>query len=350
MADAIAPLDLAGSPHEIGVAHGRAHRTRIAAFLADRLCRMNAVLPAPTSLDALTPDIDAYLSCIEQHSSAHFRELVGLAEGAGITLREAGLLQLRRELVGYRTTRPAGDCTTFARTTPSGVVLAQTIDLHGDMTRELTVLRIVHRTTGRRVLLVSFTGLLGYVGINDRGLAVGINLVLGGHWGNGLPGYLLIRKLLDEAADPAAALALLRDLPRASSRALMLCGADRVINVEYVRDQLAFEGASELVHTNHFKLAPFVVRDALNVFARNGSLRRLSACQAGLARLSRSASDDDYLCLLSESPIFVRGSGDVRQECTVASLVARPADGTIVVRRADGATVRVALGNPNEKN
>ena len=62
---------------------------------------------------------------------------------------------------------------------------------------------------GRRSLLLSFGGLLGYLGINSDGLAIGLNLVLGGDWGPGIPPYLAIRHLLDSAGSVAEALELL---------------------------------------------------------------------------------------------------------------------------------------------
>ena len=90
---------------------------------------------------------------------------------------EAVLLQVRREILGYQKLPTMGDCTTYARTGPDPV-LAQTVDLNGDLDDHIAVLDVA--TGARRSLVLSFGGLLGYLGVNDAGLAVGLNLVLGG--------------------------------------------------------------------------------------------------------------------------------------------------------------------------
>ncbi len=105
----------------------------------------------------------------------------------------AWLLQLRRELLGYSRVT-AGDCTAYAA---AGGVLAQTVDLNGNLDDQIAVLEVAGPP--RRSLLLSFGGLLGYLGVNDAGVAVGLNLVLGGTWRPGVPPYLAIRHVLDTA-------------------------------------------------------------------------------------------------------------------------------------------------------
>ena len=86
-------------------------------------------------------------------------------------------------------------------------MLAQTIDLSGDLDDQITVLEIARTGSSRRVLMLSFGGLLGYLGLNSDGLTIGLNLVLAGDWRPGLPPYLVIRHLLDTAASVGDAIA-----------------------------------------------------------------------------------------------------------------------------------------------
>lgn len=325
-------LALSGSPYEIGLRHGAAHRARIAGFLGDRLARLNAVLFEPVSLESLRPEIRRYATLIERSLPRLHEELLGLAEGARISPEEALLLQLRRELLGYRKIPSRGDCTLFARRSPGAVVLGQTIDLNGDMSRELCVLRIRH-PGGNEVLLVSFTGLLGYLGMNDRGVAIGLNLVLGGEWGPGVPAYMAIRHLLDCAASVADCLALLRELPLASSRALTICDRARSVGVEFIRDEIRVREGDDIAHANHFLDDAFRPRDALNPFARNSSLARMAACQAAVRRLPPDCAMEEYFELFSAAPICVDGAGDERRECTVGAVVMRPDRGEMLVRQ-----------------
>jgi hypothetical protein len=186
--------------------------------------------------------------------------------------------------------------------------------------------------------VLSFGGLLGYLGVNSDGLAIGLNLVLGGEWRPGLSPYLAIRHLLDNAGCVADALLILRDLPLASSRSLTLCDPTSIACVEILDNELRLVAAAPQVHTNHFLHPDFVDRDALNVFARNSSILRLKAGEAGLAGLTESAAGADveeHFALLAQPPICVADAGDIRRERTVAAVVLLPDRGEMHVRPGD---------------
>lgn len=340
---AVPILDLHGTHRELGRQHGRAQRARIQAFLGDRLARINAVLPQPTSLAALAPSLRHWRAAIGDTAPQLLGEIDGLAEGADIARDEALLLQLRRELTGYRRIETAGDCSTLVHDSASGRLLAQNVDLNGAMAPELALLRIAH--CGRRVLMLSFTGLLGYLGLNDRGLAVGLNLLLAGDWRPGVPGYLAIRHLLDEADDVDQALALLRRLPLASSRSFTLCDARRSVAVECLPGGVVHElPAGERAHTNHFLLPSLAPQDQINPFARTSSLRRLEACRRWLSAHGPEAGAPELFALLGEAPLFVPDSPDPRRECTVATVVMNPARVELQVRAgASPSVVTLAL-------
>ena len=180
--------------------------------------------------------------------------------------------------------------------------------------------------------MLSFGGLLGYLGVNSHGLAVGLNLVLGGQWRPGLPPYLAIRHLLDSASSVDEALDMLRGMKLASSRSLMFCDATQSAYAEILGDEVHVATGTESSHTNHFLSPDFAARDELNVFARNSSLLRLKTCRAGLAELSATATVEDHFELLSAEPICVHDTGDIRREKTVAAVVMLPAAGELHVR------------------
>jgi isopenicillin-N N-acyltransferase like protein len=327
MSAGIPLVQVAGTPFEAGYRHGAAHATALRDFLADDLCRLGRLLPEPTSLDALRPALAAYAAEISAATPELAEEVRGLGEGAGIGHEPALLLQLRREIMGYQKIPTMGDCTTYAR---SGV-LAQTVDLNGDLDDQLAVLDVTRN--GRRALVLSFGGLLGYLGVNDAGLAIGLNLVLGGDWRPGLPPYLAIRHLLDTASSVDEAIAILRGLRLASSRSLMLCDATRIACVEILGDDVRELGVRE--HTNHFLDPAFAAADELNVFARNSSVLRLKACRSALAELPPEAGVEEHFALLSAPPICVGDTGDIRRERTVAAVVLLPDRGELHVRPGD---------------
>lgn len=323
-----------GSPYELGLRHGQARGAALRAFLDDGLCRLDRIMPTPMPRATVDDLVAAYDEAITAATPQLAAEIDGLAAGAGIPRRDAVLLQVRRELMGYQRVPTMGDCTTYARP-GMDPVLAQTVDLNGDLDDQIVVLRVGPADSSRRALVLSFGGLLGYLGLNSSGLAVGLNLVLGGEWRPGLPPYLAIRHLLDVADTAAEAVAVLRDLRLASSRTIMLCDRDQAGFVEVLGDEARFHPSAQPVHTNHFLDPDFAPYDEINVFARNSSQRRLDACSSGLVDLPEGADAEKHFALLSVPPLCVPDSGDIRRERTVAAVVAFPGRGELHVRRGD---------------
>lgn len=330
---------LRGNPFEVGFQHGAARRTALRAFLDDDLARINKLAGAPVTLAELSPQLAGYAAAIAVATPALSEEIAGLASGAGIAPDEAVLLQVRRELIGYQKIPARGDCTTYASLTagPShSPVLAQTVDLNGNLDDQIAVLDIGLSGSSRQALVLSFGGLLGYLGINSDGLAIGLNLVLGGTWHPGLPPYLAIRHLLDNAGSVAQALDILADLPLASSRSLTLCDRTAVACVEILGGQLRVTAQGQSAHTNHYLHPDFVAADELNVFARNSSLQRLKAGQAALVDAAASGLDaEGHFGLLTGPTICVSDTGDIRRERTVGAVVMLPERGELHVRPGD---------------
>lgn len=333
-APVIAFVRASGSAYERGHAHGSQLGPQLRAFVADDLCRLNRLLAEPTSLAGLTPQLRAYRDQLELCTPELLDEIIGLADGASISADEALLLQLRRELMGYTKLPTMGDCTTYARRGESAgnTVLAQTVDLNGNLDDAISVLQLRDTATGRTSLLLSFAGLLGYLGLNSDGLAIGINLVLGGSWIPGIPPYLVIRQLLDQAGSVAEALATLPTLPIASSRTLTLCDSTTVACVEILDNELRVVSGPRSVHTNHFLDTEFAGRDKLNPFALVFSRQRLEAATAGLVQLPDAADVAAHFALLSAKPMCVPDRGDIRAERTVAAVVLYPERGELHLR------------------
>lgn len=327
-----------GSPFDLGFRHGAARQDALRAFIDDDLCRIGKLAPAPVTLAELRPVIADYAAAITATAPALSEEIGGLASGAGIAPEEAVLLQVRREIIGYQKIPARGDCTTYAslRAGPShSAVLAQTVDLNGNLDDQIAVLDVGLAGSPRRALVLSFGGLLGYLGVNSDGLAIGLNLVLGGTWHPGLPPYLAIRHLLDNAGCVAEALEVLDGLPLASSRSLTLCDPTAVACVEILGDQLRVTVGDRSVHTNHYLHPDFTAADELNIFARNSSLHRLKACESALADADCGLCVEEHFGLLVQPAICVADTGDIRRERTVAAVVMLPERGELHVRPGD---------------
>lgn len=329
MIKAIHQVCIAGGPYERGRQHGEAVSGQLKKFISDGVCRLNHLVPVPLELSGIRSRIADHRRLVELHAPQLAEEIEGLAVGACISSDEAWLLQLRREIIGYSSVT-AGDCTTFA-STRDDPLLAQTVDLNGNLDDFLSVLRV--ENSGKKSLVLSFGGLLGYLGINSCGLAIGINLVVGGTWGPGIPPYLAIRHLLDNCNGVASALELLQTLPLASSRAFTLCDSTTALCVEALDGEFRVLESQHLVHTNHYLHPDFIPRDELNIFAQNSSKRRYKEAMDFTA--DRRVTASECFELFSRPPICVKDNGDIRRERTVAAVVMEPALGRLSVRSGD---------------
>ncbi|MCP1446498.1 MULTISPECIES: C45 family peptidase [unclassified Pseudomonas] len=333
-------VNLHGTPFERGEQHGKALAESLRSFVDDGRSRIDSLTREPLTSDSLEKTINTHKAVVEEYLPDIAREVEGLAVGAGISLQDAWMLQLRREIIGY-SRMTLGDCSTFA-SVAAEPILAQTVDLNGNLDDFISVLDI--RGSAQRSLVLSYGGLLGYLGINDGGLAVGLNLVLGGAWQPGIPPYLAIRHLLDTVSTVEDAVEILRTLPLSSSRSFTLCDRNQALAVEVLGDELRILEISPVAHTNHFLHPDFASDDQINVFARNSSNRRLDA----ISQLASLIPNDEKICFnaFSLPPLCVSDIGDIRRERTVSAVVMYPGRGEMYLRPGDPSlseTIRFSL-------
>ena len=338
MFDSPHEITIAGSPFERGRAFGAAVATEVRAFLGDNLGRLNLLRQTPLSEVDAARVTQPYGAVLQSHLPALFEEVQGIADGAGIPVWQALLLQLRREL-GH-VPGQASDCTLFGVSGENcESVLAQTIDLDGGLSDLGRVLRVLPADAGEpRQMLYTFCGLAGYLGLNDRGLAVGINMVLSDGWRPGISPYLLVRHLLAQESIEAC-LAELGRLPRSSSRTLTLCDSRRCVSVEMTVDELRTIEGDVLVHTNHYLHPGLQGFDRANVLSRRSSRARYRRISELVASESKARAAERAFGWLSDHDgggglaICCHGTGDVRRSETVAAVVMRPSRGSLLVRR-----------------
>jgi len=246
----------AGTHREIGRAHGascaelvRRHRDLALARLASSGVGRDEALAAAME----------YRPFVVDHAPDLDDEIVGVAEGAGIELAEAYLLQLRAEVYARVLGRPeaSNECTTFAAVpsvTADGRVLAgQNADLPA-IYQELMIVMELHPDEGPSILMVTPAGQVSYIGLSSDGMAVFANFLNCEGWGLGFPRYLLSRYALAQGGVDAA-LAALETLPRASSRHLMMVDVSgRAVSYENTPQRgAAIEPLGGLaVHANHY--------------------------------------------------------------------------------------------------
>src|SRR5262249_8256351 len=145
------------------------------------------------------PYVQAYASFLDE-------EIVGVAEGAGLSLEEAYLLQLRAEAATPTMAGPApllagphdgpDECTTLVPLRDSAAGGTTIVGHNADLPsfyRDVGVLLEIVPDDAPAMLMLTPAGQVSYIGMNDRGLSVTANYLTCDGWRVGFPRYLLSR-------------------------------------------------------------------------------------------------------------------------------------------------------------
>jgi len=278
-------LTITGDAYERGVQHGSRFKEPITKFIASDFSNVQN----GKNKNFIAP----YHNFLQKNHPALFREIEGLAAGAGISLDQALLLQYRRELNRANSL----DCSTVGMHLASKKFVAQTIDLSQKLEEYGFVMEIA--TAGEpRQLLYTFTGLIGYLGMNEHGLAIGINMVFSYPWKVGISPYLLIRELLkkktvDECID------FIRDATISSSRSLTIMDTNKAVNVELTAKGISLKKNELLIHTNHYCHEESMPSENMNMISVATSKRRLNRfeelLQENIVHISSSTNYTEFI-------------------------------------------------------
>ncbi len=175
-------LELEGSPHEIGVAHGEKLKREIEANIRAYYRRFKD----ETKLDRgeVKARAGEYLDVIKRTNPDYSEEMHGVAEGSGLDIADIAALNVRYELMysqysklGVPATTKADGCTAFGvmpeRSRNGHVLMAQNWDwipeVHG------AFLRVINAPSPR-ILVFTEAGVVGgKIGLNSNGLGMLIN-------------------------------------------------------------------------------------------------------------------------------------------------------------------------------
>lgn len=325
------PIDLHGDARDIGFLHGTLLSQRIKHLLADDLCRINRIRRTPLTIEAAANFVKVCSVPVRKHLPSVWEEIEGLASGSQITMPDALILQFRRELTMTKDDGLSMDCSTVCSAAGAEPVLAQTIDLPGGVGDLGLVLRIrPSKDSAPSMLVFSFVGLLGYMGINSAGLAVGINMISDGIVQVGVPPYLMVRAIL-AATSIDEALAIARRVPMATARSFTLCQRDAVVVLECGTRGIGVLRGNRLFHTNHVLSRDLPFDESLDAFSRYLSVRRLDTLKA-LSLHMQEYDNADLTKILADHngmPFGIcahsRGEMDSHRPVTVAAVICRPA-------------------------
>ena len=196
--------------------------------------------------------IKDYIPYHEEYAPDCIEELKGLSKGAHITINEALFLQLRFEMaLGWAT-----ECTTFLLSgdqTPDGhSVLGHNID-YLNYAEPSGILISKHPEDGPAQLMYAYApGMIGYMGINSKGLGINGNAIYVGDWHVGVGRYVLVHQILKQQSIEDA-IKVVERAKRASSIGFGLTDSSgKVKYIEISPDEVAVIEPQDnlIVHAN----------------------------------------------------------------------------------------------------
>lgn len=323
----LVPLLLRGDAASRGASHGRALARSIRVYTDERVALASDGSWAGRSAtrEDMLALAEAMLPAHAAYSPELYAEMIAMAEAAGISAAEAvivgGFTDFVDAVRALGKEAPEEDDCTAVIVPPGrgGPWFAQTWDMHDSATPHVVLLD-VRPEDGPGALVFSTSGCLGQIGMNDRGICVGINNLTATDGRVGVTWPFVVREVLRQTTLEAALEAVLRAPLAGGHDYLLLDAQGRGYNVEAMATHAAVTRLEEapLVHTNHCLDAACQAREAARSAELVGSsverlatAQRLLPAQVDLAGLEALLREPSYICRRSTAPYHVESSGAV---------------------------------------
>jgi isopenicillin-N N-acyltransferase like protein len=328
MSGPLLEVAVGGSPYAMGRQHGEACAALIHRVFDARMAivrRATALTPARAVEAGLR-----YLDPVASRFPHLVDEVRGIADGAKMAFPEAFFIQVATE-IGFRTE----GCSALAVRAAGGAwFVAQNWDVPRDVAGAQIVLR-VHPDDAPAAVMFTYAGVIGYMGINERGVCHVANQLVTPDWRPGVTHYFVKRRFL-EVDSVEACLQVVAGVPISSSASYVIGDGRRVVALEWLPSGTATIEGDRLAHTNHI-LDPSLVRFERYLDALPDSPQRLSRLERLLP--AGDATLPAIVSILSDHdghPSSICRHGGHGDLVTQASVIFEPA------RRV----MHVAYGNP----
>jgi isopenicillin-N N-acyltransferase-like protein len=310
-------LQVSGSPYAMGYTHGQAFCDEIALLTEERL----RLCTDPFWTGGRAATLDEVLAlgqaCLQEHWAFDpllMEEMQGMADAIGLGLNELVIMNGFTDFVdviandrnaarvfsangnGYVSKADDGGCTAFiveeSASADGRAYLGQTWDMHASATPHVILLD-VRPDDGPALLIFTITGCIGMMGMNEHGVAVGVNNLSGADGRIGVHWTYVTRKMLAQPTADGAMETLLNAKLSGGHNYVVLgpdnTGALKGWNVEAMATCSHTTPVRGIIaHTNHC-LAPHTqaqerARKALSLqstMTRLAQAQRLLAAQLG---------------------------------------------------------------------
>ncbi len=347
MTGPIRVLKLNGSPYDVGYQHGQAYKDMIIRYTEDRI---NLVMEGAWTNGAKLPKqevIGIAEQCLPHHqayASSLYEELEGLSAATGLSLAELIIVggftdfvdviySLHRQQGDKLTALPIDDCTAFIvpdHLADGAGFFGQTWDMH-DTATQYVVLLDVHLDDQPHALVFSTTGCVGQIGMNEHGIAIGINNLMAADGQIGVTWPFVVRKVLQqENIDDA--LACITEAKLAGGHSYLLFDkTGRGYSIEAMPTETSVEklNSAALVHTNHCLVPQTVdVAQKRPPDLQASSEKRL---KRALKTLNKPTliTEDDLMDLLADAPTICVSASEPYHIETCGAALMRPKSGEL---------------------
>jgi len=248
--EALKIINLEGSHYEIGYQHGKALSKYIKNIIQTRYDHLKCNLNIAFS--EVLKESEKYLPCAEKYFPEYVKEIEGIADGANIPFEKIFFIQVASEFA-YR---PDIACSAFAITPKytknNEVIIGQNWDTIKEYQKNLFIFNI-KPTNKPEILMFAYAGIIGYMGINDIGMAHVVNSLKSSKWRYGVTHYFIHRKLhemknVNELSD------LINNIPISSSANYVISdNQGNILNLEISPEgSRVIKSDKVVIHTNHF--------------------------------------------------------------------------------------------------
>ncbi len=201
-------VTIQGTPYERGCAYGQQCREEIGVSI--RVCGALFQELQGISWEKARKLSEFYLEKTREFAPDYVKEMQGIADGANTDLLDIAALNARTEIM-FAQLKDAQECTTLSLIPPATadgrVIAAQNWDFYGQLRDSLVIVHI-HQEDKPNFVTVSEAGMIGGIGMNDRGIGVLLNALTTDTSCHGIPLRTRMRAMLD-ACYPAAIVVVL---------------------------------------------------------------------------------------------------------------------------------------------
>jgi isopenicillin-N N-acyltransferase-like protein len=288
-------LELTGTPHQRGQAHGEALRVTI----HEHIARTKAFFEENTKknpdqvLDELLAETD-FLTAIRKWTPDLLEELEGIAEGANADFNSIYALNLSDETWWYFYEKQgmfsskavgAENCSCIGVAAQGGMpaMVAQNLDLIAYFDGMQVLLHIKDEENSLETLAFSFAGEVGAIGVNNHSVGMCENTLISlKHAKDGLPVTFVSRGILGQSTLEDA-ISFVHRVKHASGQNYIIGSPDGVVDYECsankVRRYLPGHEESPVCHTNH----PFINDDSYALEKKpENSMARFASVETSL--------------------------------------------------------------------